>query len=46
MKLDQQRKNTKLPNEGKGGQPAPLKGSHKVKNRNHTRQKHNTHHDM
>ncbi|MGN1400627.1 MAG: small acid-soluble spore protein P [Bacillus sp. (in: firmicutes)] len=28
------------------GQPAPLSGSHKVKNRNHTRQKNNSHHDM
>ncbi len=28
------------------GQPRPLSGSHKVKNRNHTRQKHNSHHDM
>lgn len=28
------------------GQPEPLSGSKKVKNRNHTRQKHNSHHDM
>ncbi|GLI84719.1 small, acid-soluble spore protein P [Rossellomorea marisflavi] len=28
------------------GQPKPLSGSHKVKNRNHSRQKHNQHHDM
>ncbi|KAF0995541.1 small acid-soluble spore protein P [Geobacillus thermoleovorans] len=28
------------------GQPEPLDGSKKVKNRNHTRQKHNTSHDM
>ena len=28
------------------GQPAPLSGSHKVKTRNHTGQKHNPHHDM
>ena len=28
------------------GQPRPLSGSHKVKTRNHTRQKHNSHHDM
>lgn len=28
------------------GQPAPLSGSHKVKNRNHTRQKGKSHHDM
>lgn len=28
------------------GQPEPLSGSHKVKNRNHTRQKHNSSHDM
>lgn len=28
------------------GQPKPLSGSHKVKNRNHTRQKKNSSHDM
>ncbi len=28
------------------GQPEPLSGSKKVKNRNHTRQKHNPGHDM
>ncbi|MCJ2145828.1 MULTISPECIES: small acid-soluble spore protein P [Bacillus] len=28
------------------GQPEPLSGSKKVKNRNHTRQKHNSSHDM
>jgi small acid-soluble spore protein P (minor) len=28
------------------GQPEPLSGSKKVKNRNHTRQKHNSNHDM
>jgi small acid-soluble spore protein P (minor) len=28
------------------GQPEPLDGSKKVKNRNHTRQKHNSGHDM
>lgn len=28
------------------GQPEPLDGSKKVKNRNHTRQKHNQSHDM
>jgi small acid-soluble spore protein P (minor) len=28
------------------GQPEPLDGSKKVKNRNHTRQKHNSSHDM
>jgi len=28
------------------GQPEPLSGSHKVKNRQHTRQKHNSGHDM
>nr|WP_192912986.1 small acid-soluble spore protein P [Bacillus mesophilum] len=28
------------------GQPEPLRGSKKVKNRNHSRQKHNSHHDM
>ncbi|MCY7686217.1 small acid-soluble spore protein P [Bacillus altitudinis] len=34
------------PKEHQGGQPKPLSGSKKVKNRNHTRQKHNSHHDM
>lgn len=28
------------------GQPEPLSGSKKVKNRNHTRAKHNQNHDM
>ncbi|ELK21887.1 small acid-soluble spore protein P [Anoxybacillus flavithermus TNO-09.006] len=28
------------------GQPEPLSGSKKVKNQNHTRQKHNSSHDM
>lgn len=28
------------------GQPEPLSGSHKVKNRNHTRQKSKSQHDM
>ncbi|MEH7122639.1 small acid-soluble spore protein P [Bacillus sp. JJ1532] len=28
------------------GQPEPLSGSKKVKNRNHTRQKNNSSHDM
>lgn len=28
------------------GQPEPLSGSKKVKNRNHTRQKSKSHHDM
>ncbi|MBM7691393.1 small acid-soluble spore protein P (minor) [Peribacillus deserti] len=27
-------------------QPEPMSGSHKVKNRNHSRQKHHAHHDM
>jgi len=27
-------------------QPEPMSGSHKVKNRQHSRQKHNSHHDM
>ncbi|CAG9621879.1 small acid-soluble spore protein P [Sutcliffiella rhizosphaerae] len=33
-------------NQTGSGQPAPLSGSHKVKNRNHTRQKNNSSHDM
>ncbi|MDR4191242.1 small acid-soluble spore protein P [Bacillus pseudomycoides] len=28
------------------GQPEPLSGSHKVKNRNHSRQKNHADHDM
>ncbi|WP_019242174.1 MULTISPECIES: small acid-soluble spore protein P [Bacillus] len=32
--------------EHQSGQPAPLSGSHKVKNRKHSRQKHNSSHDM
>ncbi|WP_100331138.1 small acid-soluble spore protein P [Bacillus xiapuensis] len=28
------------------GQPKPLSGSHKVKNKNHSRQKKNSGHDM
>lgn len=28
------------------GQPEPLSGSKKVKNKNHTRQNNNAHHDM
>ncbi|MFJ7849811.1 small acid-soluble spore protein P [Peribacillus sp. NPDC097264] len=32
--------------EKKSGQPEPLSGSHKVKNRQHSRQKHNSSHDM
>lgn len=32
--------------EKKLGQPEPLSGSHKVKNRQHSRQKHNSSHDM
>ncbi|MCM3616129.1 small acid-soluble spore protein P [Sutcliffiella horikoshii] len=34
------------PKDNQSGQPAPLSGSHKVKNRQHTRQKHNSSHDM
>ncbi|MEI4790900.1 small acid-soluble spore protein P [Bacillus sp. FJAT-53060] len=34
------------PKEHHSGQPEALSGSKKVKNRNHTRQKHNSHHDM
>jgi small acid-soluble spore protein P (minor) len=33
----------KVPN---GGQPEPLSGSKKVKNHNHSRQKHGTSHDL
>lgn len=34
------------PKGNQSGQPEPLSGSKKVKNRNHSRQKHNNHHDM
>ncbi|MFS1519381.1 small acid-soluble spore protein P [Bacillus sp. SCS-151] len=34
------------PDGEKPGQPEPLDGSKKVKNHNHTRQKHNKGHDM
>lgn len=34
------------PKGNQSGQPEPLRGSHKVKNRQHTRAKHNSHHDM
>ena len=44
-KKDEQNSNNKKPSQNAGG-PAPLSGSHKVKNRQHTRQKHNSHHDM
>lgn len=34
------------PKGDQAGQPSPLQGSKKVKNQNHTRQKHNSGHDM
>ncbi|XJZ28955.1 small acid-soluble spore protein P [Bacillota bacterium Lsc_1132] len=34
------------PKGNQSGQPQPLSGSHKVKNRQHSRSKHNSHHDM
>ncbi|MDP4163003.1 MAG: small acid-soluble spore protein P [Bacillota bacterium] len=34
------------PKGNQSGQPEPLSGSHKVKNRQHSRAKHNSHHDM
>lgn len=40
------RRNSPKDAQPSSGQPEPLSGSHKVKNRNHTRQKHNTHHDQ
>lgn len=43
---DNKEQTKKAPNEGNPGQPAPLSGSHKVKNRNHSRQKKNSGHDM
>ncbi|MFK2826764.1 small acid-soluble spore protein P [Bacillus sp. B190/17] len=33
-------------NGNRSGQPAPLSGSKKVKNKNHSRQKNNSSHDM
>ncbi len=43
---DEQNNNKKPTQSNNEGGPAPLSGSHKVKNRQHTRQKHNSHHDM
>ncbi|MGM9986303.1 MAG: small acid-soluble spore protein P [Bacillaceae bacterium] len=34
------------PVDHESGQPKPLSGSHKVKNRKHTRQKNHSHHDL
>ncbi|NHM31022.1 small acid-soluble spore protein P [Neobacillus terrae] len=34
------------PKGNKSGQPAPLSGSHKVKNRQHSHAKHGHHHDL
>ncbi len=34
------------PKKEKPSQPAPLSGSHKVKNKNHSKQKNHAHHDM
>lgn len=46
-RTDEQDNNSKQSKQkNNSGQPAPLSGSHKVKNRNHSRQKHNSHHDM
>ena len=45
-KKDEQHTGTKPTKSNNAGGPAPLSGSHKVKNRQHTRQKHNSHHDM
>lgn len=39
-------KNTSNPREKQSGQPKPLSGSHKVKNKNHTRQNKAGGHDM
>lgn len=33
-------------NSEQNGQPKPLSGSHKTKNKNHSNQKKGTHHDM
>jgi small acid-soluble spore protein P (minor) len=40
------RRNSPKDAQGGSGQPEPMSGSHKVKNRQHTRQKHNAHHDQ
>ncbi|KIL45367.1 small acid-soluble spore protein P [Jeotgalibacillus soli] len=39
-------KNSSEKNGEQTGQPKPLSGSHKVKNKNHSRQKKNSSHDM
>ncbi|MFB5252868.1 small acid-soluble spore protein P [Bacillus mycoides] len=47
--MDKNNNQSNRQNEKKGqssGQPEPLSGSHKVKNRNHSRQKNHAHHDM
>lgn len=45
-KKDEQNNNNQSTQNKNSGGPAPLSGSHKVKNRQHTRQKHNNHHDL
>lgn len=45
-KKDEQNNNNQSTQNKNSGGPAPLSGSHKVKNRQHTRQKHNSHHDL
>lgn len=41
-----QQKKPELPKGPKQPYGEPMQGSHKVKQRNHSRQKHNPHHDM
>ncbi|KGX93070.1 acid-soluble spore protein P [Pontibacillus halophilus JSM 076056 = DSM 19796] len=40
------RQNQPKNNQQSSGQPKPLSGSHKVKNRNHSRQKNHASHDL
>lgn len=45
-RVNPQKKQNVLSNEGKSGQPEPLSGSKKTKNQNHSRQTHNKSHDL
>ncbi|MFS0782136.1 small acid-soluble spore protein P [Bacillus sp. 1P06AnD] len=44
--MGKNKKNHQKNNDHPSGQQEPLSGSHKVKNRNHSRQKQHSHHDM
>ncbi|AXI38779.1 MAG: acid-soluble spore protein P [Bacillaceae bacterium] len=46
MAKDQVQNDQKQNVQNRKGQPEPLSGSKKIKNRNHSRQKHNSEHDL